>query len=123
MQVGSFGGITFEVSRSYVLTPSGVKRENKARYEEHKVLCAKPRLEFLSPELQTFSLTIALSASFGVDIKSTLASIKSLVEEGTVDRLIIGGTNYGYHVIESASEDWRNYMTASVTLSLKEYIL
>ena len=128
MQVGSFGSITFEVSEDYVLTPATVKRENKARYEEHKVLCAKPRLEFLSPELQTFSLSIQLSLCHGVDPFDTLLSIKAYIVDGIAERLILGGINYGYHIIESCSEDWgrskRNgsLMTARATLAFKEYV-
>ena len=122
MQVGTFGPLTFEVSRDYILTLDGVKRENKGRYEEHKVLGARPRLEFLAPELQTFAFTIRLSCFWGVDIKAQLAAIKTLVEEGTAERLIIGGTNYGYHIIESSSESWTNLVSASVSLALKEYV-
>ena len=122
MQIGTFGPLTFEVSRDYIFTLSGVRRENKGRYEEHKVLGARPRLEFLAPELQTFSFTIQLSCFWGVDIKAQLAAIKDFVEQGTYDRLIIGGTNYGFHVIESASESWHNLVSASVTLNLKEYV-
>ncbi|MDL2268881.1 phage tail protein [Desulfosarcina sp. OttesenSCG-928-A07] len=122
MIVGTFGPLTFEVSKDQILTLSDVQRENKGTYEEHKVLGARPRLEFLAPALQTFGFTIQLSAFWGVDIKAQLESIRTLVVEGTAERLIIGGTNYGHHIIESASESWHSLVSASVTLALKEYV-
>lgn len=121
MQVGTFGPLTFEVSGDHVLTLANVKRDIKARYQEHQVLGAKPRLEFLAPELQVFTFTVTFSAKY-VDIKGQLAALKTFVEEGSYDRLIIGGTNYGHHVITDQSEEWRNIMTAGVSLTLKEYI-
>lgn len=122
MVVGTFGPLTFEVSKDYVFTLTDVRRENSASYEEHKVLGARPRLEFLAPALQTFAFTIQLSCFWGVDIKAQLESIRMLVVEGTAERLIIGGTNYGYHIIASASESWHSLVAASVTLALKEYV-
>lgn len=129
MVIGTFGKLlTFEVSRNKVFTPQDVKRENKARYEEHKVLGAKPRLEFLAPELQVFTFSIQLSASHGVDPFDSLLSIKALNQAGIAERLILGGINYGWHVIEGASEEWRHSLpngriiSAKVALTFKEYI-
>ena len=68
MIIGSFGKLlVFEVNADKILTPRGVKREMSAAYEEHKVLLHKPRLEFLAPELNSFSFSVLLSASMGVE--------------------------------------------------------
>ena len=129
MVIGTFGKlVTFEVSRDKIFTLQDVKRENKARYEEHKPLGAKPRLEFLAPELQTFGFSIQLSASHGVDPFDSLLTIKALVTAGIAERLILGGINYGWHIIESASEQWKHTLpdgrlnSVTVALALKEYV-
>ena len=128
MVVGTFGPLTFECSRARVYAPRDVKREVKARYEEHKVLLAKPRLEFLAPELVTVSLTVQFSALFGVHPAAALIEIEGLIENGQVERLILGGMNHGFHIIESSSEEWRHALpdgrliSAGTTLQFKEYI-
>lgn len=129
MTIGSFGSrLVFEVSGEKIFTPQGVQRENKARYEEHQVLGSKPRLEYLAPELQSFSFSIQLNAAHGVNPARSLKTIQELVEKGLAERLILGGVNHGYFVIESAAEDWRyalpdgRIINASVSLTLKEYI-
>lgn len=129
MVIGSFGKLlTFEASPNRVFSPRDLNRVNKGRYEEHKVLGAKPRLEFLSPELQVFSLSVTLSAAHGVDPFDSLLSIKALVTAGIAERLILGGINYGWHVIENSSEKWKHslpdgrLLSAVVALSFKEYV-
>lgn len=129
MIVGSFGtNLVFQVSLKNVLTPHSVKHELKGRYEEHKVLGAKPRLEFLAPELQSFSFTIILSAMVGVNPAVSLDIIRALCAEGIAERLIIGGANYGYHIIESMSEEWNTtlqngvLLSANVSITMKEYV-
>ena len=62
MHIGTLGKIVFEVSDSRVFTPSQVTRERKARIEEHHVQGNLPCVEFLAPELGTFSLTMTLNA-------------------------------------------------------------
>ena len=123
MVVGTFGPLTFETSRDYVFSLSNVKREYQPRYDEHLPLGAKPQLEFLAPGLQVFSFAIHLSCFWGVDIKGQLAAIKAMADEGKAERLIIGGTNYGYFVIEKAVEDWKTLVSTSVALTLKEYVV
>lgn len=129
MVVGSFGtDLVFNVNSKSVLTPRSVQRESKGRYEEHKVLGSKPRLEFLAPELQSFSFSITLSAMNGINPTKALNLIRALCAEGMAERLIIGGVNYGYHVIESVSEEWKHtlpdgvLLSANVSISMKEYV-
>ena len=70
MQIGSLGDIVFEVNipgAGRTFTPSALSMESAARFEEHQVLGAPPRLEFLAPELDVFDLSILLRADFGLD--------------------------------------------------------
>lgn len=65
-----------------VVTPGEVARERKARYAEHQVMGAEPRLEFLSAELATMSLPIRLRADMGVDPLAEADRIGVLCREG-----------------------------------------
>ena len=67
MRVGTLGNVVFEVSDTRVFTPSQVTRERKARIEEHQVQGALPCVEFIAPELGTFSISMTLSAALGVN--------------------------------------------------------
>ena len=53
--VGSFGPVVFSVSADVLYLLDGVSRSTKARVEEHQVVGAKPRLEFIAPELDEVS--------------------------------------------------------------------
>ena len=128
MVVGSFGKLlVFEVHPGKVLTPQTVKREMSAAYEEHKVLGAKPRLEFLSPELNVFSLTVLFSASLGVNPRDTMVTVQALIVAGMVENLILGNMNYGKHVLTKATEEWTKSgpkgepMSIRVSLEFKQY--
>lgn len=104
MQVGSFGQTIFEVSADRVLTPSSFSREVKARYEEHKVLGAAPRLEFLAQELPTMELSVRFHAAFGVNPLAECKKLEAACLAGKVEKLIIGGSTWGDMVLESISD-------------------
>ena len=129
MVIGSFGQhLVFEVHPDKVFTPVSVKRDMAAANEEHKVLGAKPRLEFIAPELNTMSLSVHLSAALGVDVEETMLDVETLVSGGFVEKLIIGGVNYGHHVLTKATEDWSKsdpsgrQISINLALEFKEYL-
>lgn len=127
MQIGSLGDIIFEVSSDKVLTPTEFSRERKARYEQHNVLGALPRLEYLSADLAEVNLPLRLRADFGVDPVREFERIGECCKEGKVLRLILCGVSYGQYVIESYSQQIRygqsRFVQAmDVTLKLKEYV-
>ena len=106
MRVGTLGNVVFEVSDSRVFTPSQVTRERKARIEEHQVQ--------------------GLSAALGVNPMREADSLGAMCKRGEVNRLILGGLNWGKVIIESVTQDWRNsgpggVHTIGLTLALKEY--
>ena len=92
MRVGTLGNVVFEVSDSRVFTPSQVTRERKARIEEHQVQGALPCVEFIAPELGTFSISMTLSAALGVNPIQEADSLGAMCKRGEVNRLIIGAT-------------------------------
>lgn len=132
MQVGSLGDIAFEVSSpsnssgGRVVTPTEFTRERKARFEEHQVIDAMPRLEFLSPELATMSLSIRLRADMGINPMKESDRIGKLCKEGKAVRLILCGFNFGMYVIDSYSQHVRyasggGIFSVDMTLNMKEY--
>ncbi len=128
MKVGSFGDVVFEASAELVRTPESVTRTRKARYAEHKVLGAKPRLEFLAPELAALSMKIRLHAACGVDPVREADRLAALCEEGKAERLMLSGENLGTFVLESVSEVQKKagpdgrIAFSELTLSFKEYV-
>lgn len=87
---------------------SQVTRERKARIEEHQVQGALPCVEFIAPELGTFSISMTLSAALGVNPMREADSLGAMCKRGEVNRLILGGLNWGKVIIESVTQDWRN---------------
>ncbi len=129
MRIGSLGDIIFEAgAEGRVMTPSEFQRESAARFEEHKVVGAPPRLEFLSAELDAMTLPIRLRADMGVNPAREAEKLSAMCREGRVARLILAGRSLGDVVIESVTESWR--LTApdsgpyllDLTLKLKEYV-
>lgn len=126
MQVGSFGEVVFEVSDSRVITPTDVQRERKARYEEHKVIGAAPRLEFLAPELADLTMRICLRKDMGVNPVSETTKLSKYCRDGKVCKLILAGINCGDQILESVSQSWRHTgpngpHTIELVLKFKEY--
>lgn len=129
MNVGSFGRqLVFEVQQEKILTPQTTERSLEAEYEEHSVLGAKPRLEFLAPKLDVFSLSVLLSASLGVNPRDTMVTVRALIHDGVVANLVLGGRNYGKYVLTKAKETWTRSgpkgepMSDKVQLEFKEYV-
>ncbi len=130
MQTGSLGDVVFEVSAAgRVMTPAEFQRDRAARFEEHKVVGALPRLEFLSAELATMSLPIRLRADMGVNPAEEADRLARMCKEGKVLRLIVAGYNCGDVVIESVTQTWRLLAPGGkgpylldLNLKLKEYI-
>lgn len=128
MRVGSFGQTVFSVSTEKMLTPSSFSRSVAARYEEHKVLGASPRLEFLAQELPTMELSVRFHASFGVNPLAECKKLEAACLAGKVQKLIIGGIPWGDMILESISETARHstggggIAVVDVNLKFKRYL-
>ncbi|MCD8294687.1 MAG: phage tail protein [Clostridia bacterium] len=130
-KIGNFGKlIVFEVSEDKILTFSSMQRTVSANWGSHERIGKKPLSEFLSPNLQTVTLEVTLSAQHGVKPRDTLEAIASAVESGKVANLVIGKKKVGEHKwkITQSSETWDTLLTrgelykASVSLTFEEYL-
>lgn len=126
--IGSFAGISFSVSESRVQTFRELTRETASRWNTHEVIGAKPKQEFLGPDLDSMNFSMTLSAWRGVSPLQMAQRLRQFCGDGEVDNLIIGGQNFGEYLIESVSETYNvvnnrgEVVQASVDVSLKEYV-
>ena len=127
MNIGSLGNIPFETSASLVRTPRDISRKISSRYETHYVLGAKPRLEYLSEDLDSITMQIRLVEIGLIQPEADLAKLSDLCRQGQVVPLILMGVNFGTFIIESVTERWRGKgesgpFCIDATLELKEYV-
>lgn len=127
MHIGSLGDVVFEVGGQRMTAPASFSAEQKARFEEHQVLGAPPRLEFLAPELGTASLTIHLRADMGVNPEQEADRLRAMCVEGKAHPFIMAGRNYGNYVLEAVGKNILHVIGGGVfsldlNLSLKEYV-
>ena len=127
MNIGSLGDIPFETSASFVRTPRDISRKISSRYETHYVLGAKPRLEYLSEDLDSITLQIRLVEMGALQPEADLARLADLCRQGKAVPLILMGVRCGNVIIESVTERWRGKgesgpFRIDATLELKEYV-
>lgn len=125
--VGSFGSVAFQVSEEVLALVSGVQRKTAARVEEHQVIGEKPRLEFLSPELDETSFSVFWHRGFGLNPRTEIRKLRELCSAGVAQHLILGGENFGKCLLLDVTEDWGKSgpngspLTARASLTFKEY--
>ncbi len=126
--IGSFGEVLFQVSAEKMALVRDVQRTTSARVEEHQVTGAKPRLEFLAPELDTTGFSVFWHMAFGVNPRTEIAKLRNLCTQGAAKNLILGGENFGKYLLIEVSERWMRSgpggspIVAEASLSLKEYV-
>ncbi|MGG7200769.1 phage tail protein [Clostridium butyricum] len=130
-KIGNLGKqIVFKTSDKKILTFNDFKQSVSGRWAVHERIGEKPRSEFIGPGLRSISFTIVLSASNGVRPRKTLEKIEKMIEEGTVEYLIIGGKKVGNNKwkISDMSETWDviyskgQLARATASITLEEYI-
>ena len=127
MEIGSYGDITFQITKENFLTIKNMTREKKSKWEEHVILNDLSFLEFRGRELNTISLEMQLIDSLGSDITGTLAKLNNILEDGENHYLSIGGNTIGEFpfVLEGISEAFVKYYNGfryvEVSVTLKEY--
>ena len=125
--VGSFGKVVFQVSEETLSLVRDVRRKTSARVEEHYVTGAKPRLEFIAPGLDETNFKVFWLYAFGVDPVAEIRALRMLCLNGAVQRLVLGGENFGRYLLTEVSESWLRSgpngapIAAEVSLTLKEY--
>lgn len=125
--IGNFAGISFTVSEGQVQTFQNMSRDTSARWTSHEVIGAKPKQEFLGPDLDGGSFTMHLTAWRGANPLQLAEQLREFCSNGEYDNLIIGGRNMGKYLIESVGETYGvvtgrgEILSADVDVSLKEY--
>ena len=125
--VGSFGQVVFQVSEESLALVRDVRRKTAARTEEHKVVGAKPRLEFIAAELSETSFKVFWNVVFGLNPRAEIRRLRELCEKGAAQRLILGGETFGKYVLTEVAESWLRSgprgepLVAEAALTLKEY--
>lgn len=129
MSIGTFGPITFEVSREKTRTFDEFNRKTSAKFEQHDIIGQKAKLEFISPGLDEISFQVIFSAFHGLNPLNETKQLRSIVQNGEFYSLIIGGKSLGFFVIENISEAWKyvdnkgNVLYIAVNVNLKEYYM
>ncbi|MDU6040054.1 MAG: phage tail protein [Clostridium butyricum] len=130
-KIGNLGKqIVFKTSDKKILTFNDFKQSISGRWAVHERIGEKPRSEFIGPGLRNISFTIVLSVSNGIKPRKTLEKIEKMIEEGTVEYLIIGGKKVGNNKwkITDMSETWDviyskgQLARATASITLEEYI-
>ena len=130
-KIGNLGKqIVFKTSDKKILTFNDFKQSVSGRWAVHERIGEKPRSEFIGPGLRNISFNIVLSVSNGIKPRKTLEKIEKMIEEGTVEYLIIGGKKVGYYKwkITDMSETWDviyskgQLARATASITLEEYI-
>lgn len=127
--LGTWGNTVFSVSRGQVRNFQNMKRKFGARYTDHDRHLLKPLPEYVGPELESLTFDIVASAFLGTNPQSTIDALKQKVENGNIDRLIIGGVQYGSYkwVCTGASvtleriDNHGTVLAAKISITLKEY--
>lgn len=127
-KIGSFGGVTFEVSANKVLTFGDLTRSGEARWTTHDVR-KKPIAEFLGPGQESVNIKITLNRSLGVDPDAEIKKLRSFRDSGKTGAFVIGSkpisSNYWY--ISGISEGYKTIdgkgrtLELEIDLSLQEY--
>jgi phage protein U len=128
--IGAYGNKIFETSDRRVLTFSGFSYSSSGRYAMHEIIGAKPKPEFLGPNLGEITFEIKLRADMGLNVSKELEDWRGMVEKGVAERLIIGQKKIGRGLwtVNACSEAWSvitnkgGILSASLNISLQEYV-
>lgn len=127
--IGTFAGVTFSVSDKTVKTFNNMKWQVSGKYAEHDRHLKRDLLEFLGPELETISFEMRLSIFLGVTPLTEIIKLRSIIQTGKTDRLVIGGKVYGSYkwamtemsVNLERFDNKGNLLVAIVDVTMKEY--
>lgn len=127
--IGTFAGVTFSVSDKTVKTFNNMKWQVSGKYAEHDRHLKRDLLEFLGPELETISFEMRLSVFLGVTPLTEIIKLRTIIQTGKTDRLVIGGKVYGSYkwamtemsVNLERFDNKGNLLVAMVDVTMKEY--
>lgn len=128
--IGTLGPVVFETSTTKLRTFSNFKRSGSGRWAVHEIMHQKPKREFLGPADEQITLSVKLSAAFGVNPSDELYVLRWMRDNGIAVPLVFDGrpVSENLWVIESLAEAWTNVdnrgrlLTAEADLTLVEYV-
>lgn len=128
-KIGTFGNLVFSVSENTVKTFDKISWNTSAKYTTHDRHIKADVQEFLGPEPGSISFTMAFSVFHGTNPLSEVMKLNKMVNQGIVERLVIGGRVYGSYkwVISAVSSEMKRYdnkggcWAATAKVSMKEY--
>ncbi|HWI48079.1 MAG TPA: phage tail protein [Rummeliibacillus sp.] len=128
-KIGSFGGITFQVSEKNTLTFRDYQRSSSARWNTSEISYRKPKKEFDGPGLENITITVILSGNLGVNPENVLKKWRDMRDKGKVGKLIIGNkpiTNnyFSLNLLDESDpviDEKGNFWKVTATLTLEEY--
>ena len=122
MLYATLGEIVFQAIES----PERFESTRPFTYAEHKVVEARPKLQWISDDLETITLEMLFHVSF-TNPKTQLDLLQAAAESHTAQALVFGnGVHEGYFVITSITEiltqqaDDGSLMIATARVELKE---
>jgi len=129
MNIGSFGGIIFQVSDETLLTLSNFLRSGGARFAVSERLGQKPSAEYISPNQGSITFDIILKSSLGVNPGEMIDTIIAYSEAGETFPLIVGTKGHGsdkwyietYSIGIQSLDANGDIASATAALTLKEY--
>lgn len=127
--IGSWGDVTFAVSRKQIKTFDGLKWDSGAKYSTHDRHLKEPLLEFTGTEVESMTFTMFFSVFLGVNPISEVSKMLKAMRRGEVHRLVIGPKAYGTNkwVITKLSNSLNRYdnrgnlLVAKVSVTMKSY--
>ena len=127
--IGSWGDITFSVSRQTVKTFDGLKWESGVKYSAHDRHLKEPLLEFTGPDTESMSFSMFFSVFLGVNPIAEVSKLLKAMRRGEVHRLVIGPKAYGTSkwVITKVSSSLDKYdskgnlLSSKVSVTMKSY--
>lgn len=126
-KIGNWGNyIKFQTSDDKVLTFDSFKRKVSARTAKHNVINARPKLEYLGPDLQSITFRIELNAMLGV--RPRKVEEKLIKRVGYVAPLVIGGKKVCSRAMLTGLSDAYNIvlrkgevLSMSIDVTMTEY--
>ena len=127
--IGTWGDITFAVSRNQIKTFDGLKWDSGAKFSTHDRHLKEPLLEFTGTDVESMTFTMFFSAFLGVNPIAEVSKMLKAMRRGEVHPLIIGPKAYGTNkwVITKLSNSLNRYdnrgnlLVAKVSVTMKSY--
>ena len=124
--IGTWGDITFAVSRNQIKTFDGLKWDSGAKYSTHDRHLKEPLLEFTGTDVESMTFTMFFSAFLGVNPIAEVSKLLKAMRRGEVHRLVIGPKAYGTNKWKLSNslpryDNRGNLLVAKVSVTMKSY--